>query len=80
VPRQLRRPHDEGAMGELIVSQSAEVAVLGDKLLAQDGPAVSYNTDLQVRARVCSTPAPPARHKVATLTTPAQRRYPFTRR
>ena len=78
MPRQLRRPHDAGAMGELIVSQSAEVAVLGDKLLAQDGPAVSYNTELQVRA--CSTPAPPARHKVATLTTPGQRRYPFTRR
>ena len=36
-------------MTEQFVSQSAEVAILSDMPLPQDGPVVSYNTDLKVR-------------------------------
>lgn len=38
-------------MGELLVSQSAEIAILGDAPLPQDGPDVRYNIDLKVRTR-----------------------------
>jgi hypothetical protein len=35
---------------EQFVSQSAEVAILSDTALPQDGPVVSYNTDLKASA------------------------------
>lgn len=43
-------------MTEQWVSQSAEVAILSDTPLPQDGPLVSYNTNLKARAAACRLP------------------------